>query len=67
MNNTKAQKGLTVIIVCTEPFPKDWVPSIIALLRSCRAPATISDAEAEPLFIKTTNGNPLIMSPGLAL
>ena len=29
---------------------------MIALLWSCNAPATISEADAEPLFISTTNG-----------
>ena len=63
----KAPYGFTGIIVCTEPLPKDCVPKIIALLWSCKAPATISDAEAEPPFIRTTSGKPLITSPGLAL
>ena len=39
---------------------------MIALLWSFNAPARISDAEAEPLFIKTTNGFPLVSSPLLA-
>ena len=36
------------INVCTDPFPKDLFPKINALLLSCNAPATISDADADP-------------------
>ena len=39
----------------------------IARLWSCRAPATISEAEAEPPLIRTTTGLPLARSPALAL
>ena len=39
---------------------------MIALLWSFKAPAKISDADAEPLLIKTTIGLPLISSPLLA-
>ena len=39
---------------------------MIARLWSLSAPANISDAEAEPLFIITTIGLPLIASPFLA-
>ena len=46
-------KGCTV---WTDPFPKDVVPKIKALEWSCRAPATISDAEADPPLIRTTTG-----------
>ena len=42
--------GMTV---CTEPLPKDFVPIMMARLWSCKAPATISDAEAEPLLMST--------------
>ena len=35
----------------------------MALLWSCRAPATISDADAEPSFINITRGLPLVKSP----
>ena len=54
-------------MVCTDPFPKDVVPIIIALSWSCSAPATISEAEAEPPFINTTIGSPLEISPLVAL
>ena len=40
------------MIVCTEPLPNDRVPISVARRWSCRAPATISDAEAEPPLIK---------------
>ena len=36
------------IIDCTEPFPYVVSPNKIALLWSFNAPATISDAEADP-------------------
>ena len=39
---------------------------MIALLWSLSAPANISEAEAEPLFISTIIGLPLISSPFLA-
>ena len=55
------------MIVWTEPLPNDWVPMTIARRWSCRAPATISDAEAEPPLISTTIGRPSTMSPGRAL
>ena len=48
----------------TEPLPKDSSPIIKALLWSWSAPATISEADAEPLFINTTIGAPLRISPG---
>ena len=35
-------------MVCTEPSPNERVPICVARLCSCNAPATISDAEAEP-------------------
>ena len=50
-------------MVCTEPLPKDRVPMIVARLWSCSAPATISEAEAEPPLISTTIGLPLVRSP----
>ena len=40
------------MIVWTEPLPKERVPRTVARFRSCRAPATISDAEAEPPLIE---------------
>ena len=42
--------------VCTEPLPNERVPKSTARLWSCRAPATISEAEAEPPLINTTSG-----------
>src|SRR5450759_625291 len=44
------------MMVCTEPLPKVWVPMIKARLWSCSAPATISEAEADPPFTSTTMG-----------
>ena len=54
------------IIVWTEPLPKELVPIIIALLWSCKAPATISEAEADPPLIITTKGFDSIRSPDFA-
>ena len=48
------------MIVCTEPLPKVCVPITVARLWSCSAPATISEAEAEPPFTSTTIGTVLI-------
>ena len=47
------------MIVCTEPLPKLWVPMITARWWSFSAPATISEALAEPVAaivdaVKTT-------------
>ena len=39
---------------CTNPFPKDLLPTIIARSLSCKAPANISLAEAEYALISTT-------------
>ena len=44
------------IRVCTEPLPKLCVPTTTARLWSCNAPATISEAEAEPALIRTVIG-----------
>ena len=55
------------IIVWTDPLPNDCVPIIIALLWSCSAPATISEAEADPPSIITTKGFPSIRSAFFAL
>src|SRR5829696_9656006 len=52
---------------CTEPLPNERVPSTVARLWSCSAPATISDAEAEPPLISTTNGLPPTRSFALPL
>ena len=43
-------------MVWTEPFPKESVPTTSARLWSCNAPATISEADAEPPLISTTIG-----------
>jgi hypothetical protein len=55
------------MIVCTEPLPKDRVPMTLARSWSLSAPATISEAEAEPPLISTTTGLPLVKSPLRAL
>ena len=52
------------MMVCTEPLPNERVPITVARLWSCSAPATISDAEAEPPLISTMIGLPLVRSPG---
>ncbi len=54
-------------MVCTEPLPNERVPMTVARLWSCRAPATISDAEAEPPLISTITGLFLVRSPARAL
>ena len=48
--------GPSGMIVCTEPLPNERVPTIVARLWSCSAPATISEAEAEPPLTSTTIG-----------
>ncbi|SPH19277.1 hypothetical protein ASD8599_00001 [Ascidiaceihabitans donghaensis] len=55
------------ITVCTDPLPKLLVPTTIARRWSCNAPATISEADAEPPLIKTTIGLPSARSPKVAL
>ena len=55
------------MIVCTEPLPNERVPISVARLWSCSAPATISEAEAEPPLISTTSGLPLVRSPPRAV
>ena len=55
------------MIVCTDPLPNERVPIRVARLWSCSAPATISEAEAEPPLISTISGLPLVRSPGCAL
>jgi hypothetical protein len=55
------------MMVCTEPLPNERVPTKVARRWSCRAPATISEAEAEPPLISTMTGLPLVRSPGRAL
>ena len=54
-------------MVCTEPLPNERVPRMVARLWSCNAPATISEAEAEPPLISTITGLPLTRSPARAL
>ena len=56
----------TGIIDCTEPLPKLRVPTITARLWSCSAPATISEAEAEPELISTVKGMFLISAGNAA-
>ena len=46
------------MMVWTEPLPKDWVPMMMPRWWSWSAPATISEAEAEPPLISTTRGTP---------
>src|SRR3954451_17491574 len=55
------------MMVCTEPLPKVRVPIRVARLWSRKAPATISEAEAEPPLISTTSGLPFVMSPPRAV
>ncbi len=55
------------MMVCTEPLPNVFVPMTIARPLSCRAPATISDAEAEPPLTSTTMGAPSSVSLGVAV
>ena len=54
------------MIVCTEPLPNERVPMTVARLWSCSAPATISEAEAEPPLMSTTTFLPSVSSPGCA-
>ena len=49
------------------PLPYVRVPTILARLRSCSAPATISDAEAEPSSTSTTTGMSDAIAPPVAL
>ena len=51
-------------MVCTEPLPNERVPRRVARWWSCSAPATISEAEAEPPLISTMSGLPSVRSPG---
>jgi len=55
------------MMLCTEPLPNERVPTSVVRLWSCSAPATISDAEADPPLINTMTGLPLVRSPGRAL
>src|SRR3982751_2620134 len=59
--------GPSGMMVCTEPLPKVRVPIRVARLWSCSAPATISEADADPPLIRTTSGLPLIRSPARAV
>src|SRR6266478_4420530 len=54
------------MMVCTDPLPNERVPTNVARLWSCSAPATISEADAEPPLIKTISCLPLVRSPGCA-
>ena len=51
-----ADPSLNCLSCCTEPLPKVVCPKIRALLFCFKAAATISEAEAEPRFTKTTSG-----------
>ena len=53
------------MMFCTEPLPKERSPMIRARFWSRRAPATISEAEAEPALMITTTGTS--MSPAWSL
>jgi hypothetical protein len=44
------------MIVCTDPLPNDHVPMRVARFWSCSAPATISEADAEPPFGSFVSG-----------
>ena len=57
-----ADSGRTV---CTEPLPKVCAPMMVARLWSCKAPATISLAEAEPSLTSTTSGTVFIAAGSL--
>src|SRR5690606_41907341 len=46
-------------MICTEPLPNVRLPSTLARLWSCSAPATISEAEADPTLTSTTMGTVL--------
>ena len=63
----RAPKVPIGITVCTEPLPNEREPRSVARLWSCNAPATISEAEAEPPLISTISGLPFVRSPGRAL
>ena len=54
-------------MVCSEPLPKVCVPSTTARLWSCRAPATISEAEAEPALTSTTIFADLVQAGRVAM
>ena len=49
------------------PLPNVRVPTTFARLRSCSAPVTISDAEAEPSSTSTTTGIERLIAPPSAL
>jgi len=48
--------SLRLNILWTRPFPKDFVPTITPLSKSCNTPATISLADAELWLIRTATG-----------
>src|SRR5260221_78384 len=50
------------MMVCTEALPNEREPTMVARLWSCHAPATISEAEAEPPLISTMSGLALVIS-----
>ena len=51
-------------MVCTDPLPKDRVPTRSRGGDPATTPATISEADADPPLISTTNFFPSAMSPG---
>jgi hypothetical protein len=54
INLLSALPSDSLINAWTDPLPNDLVPIITDLLWSCRAPATISAAEAVPELINVT-------------
>jgi hypothetical protein len=59
VNRSAPLPGPSGMMVCTEPLPNERVPTSVARLWSCSAPATISEAEAEPPLISAMTGLPL--------
>ena len=53
--------------VCTEPLPKVRLPTTRARPWSASAPASTSEALADPASTSTTTGAPSSRSPGVAL
>ena len=43
------------LVLCTTPLPKVCCPINLVFFKSLKAPATISEALAEPLLTKMTN------------
>jgi len=66
MVNLSPDPSRNVSTVCTDPFPKEVVPSTRARLWSCSAPTTISEALALPPLIRATIGYVRLTVLGLA-